>query len=79
MYREIYNMIEVTHEKLQRLNRIADDWNGNQIPSNLFQSIYDVAAYNPRSRNQRDMGDQEILYIEFLNSVTPMKQEALII
>ena len=80
-HREVYNMTDVAHEKLQRLNRISDEWNGNQIPFSLFQSIYEIAAYSPRSRNQRDMDDQNILYIhvfELCNSYDTGKFDSVI-
>ena len=63
-FREICNMCEVTHEKLQRLNRNPDLWNGNQIPTELFPSIYNIAAYNAQSRNPQDQEEQKILYIK---------------
>ena len=68
-------------KKTQRLSRIADEWNGNQIPSRLFQSIYDVAAYDPRSKNKQDMDDQKILYIhlfELCNSYEAGKFDSLV-
>ena len=64
MVREICNMSEVIPSKLQRLNRNPDGWNGNQIPFRMFPSIYNVAAYNPQSKNERDQDDQKILYIQ---------------
>ena len=57
-------MCDVTHEKLQRLNRNPDLWNGNQIPTELFPSIYNIAAYNAQSRNPQDQEEQKILYIK---------------
>ena len=61
-FREIYHMTAVTHEKLQRLNRNPDERNGNQIPFRMFPSTDNATAYNPQSKNERDMDDQKILY-----------------
>ena len=86
-FREICNMTDVTHTKLQRLNRNPDEWNGNQIPAELFPSIFNIAAYNTQSRNPRDQDDQKILYIQLfeltksfsegkLDSLTYMENQA---
>ena len=53
-FREVCNMCEVTNVKIQRLNRNPDFWNGNEIPSELSQHIYDIAAFNAQSRNAQD-------------------------
>ena len=53
-FQEVCNMCEVTHEKLQRLNRNQDSWNSNEIPSELFPTVYNMAAYNAQSRNPQD-------------------------
>ena len=63
-FREICNMCDVTHEKLQRLNRNPDLWNGNQIPTELFPSFHNIAAYDAQSRNPQDQEEQKILYIK---------------
>ena len=60
-------MCEVTHEKLQRLNRNPDSWN-NKIPSEFFPTIYNIAAYNAQSRNPQDQEDQKILYINLFEN-----------
>ena len=52
-YREICNMTEVTPEKLQRLNRNPEEWNGNTIPEDMFPTIYEIAAYGPSSKTRR--------------------------
>ena len=57
-------MKDVTPSKLQRLNRYPDDWNGNVIPNELFEEMYEIAKYDPTSRNKKDMEAQKWLYIE---------------
>ena len=80
-------MSDVTPTKLQRLNRNPDEWNGNQIPPEMFPSIYNIAAYNAQSKNPRDQDDQKILYIQLfeltksysegkLDSLTYMENQA---
>jgi len=63
-FREICNMKDVTPSKLQRLNRNPEEWNGNTIPQELFEEMYEIAAYDPTSRNKKDMEEQKWLYIE---------------
>ena len=61
-FREIWNMENATPKMLQRLNRNPDEWNGNQIPEELFEDMYEIARYNPRSRNKSDIEKQQWLY-----------------
>ena len=57
-------MKEVTPEKLHRLHRNPEEWNGNTIPEDMFQDIYEIAANDPESKNKKDMEAQKKLYIQ---------------
>ena len=57
-------MKDVTPTKIQKLNRNPDVWEGNEIPQRLFEDIYEIAKYDPTSRNKKDQEDQKWLYIE---------------
>ena len=58
-FREVCNMCEVTNVKIQRLNRYPDQWNGNEVPSDMFGQCFNVALYNSQSRNPEDQGGTE--------------------
>ena len=57
-FREIWNMKDATPEALQKLNRNPDEWNGNIIPEELFEEMYEIARYDPQSRNNSDIERQ---------------------